>query len=98
MNESMKVTFNKPYAFEGETYEGVDLSGVEDMTTEQLCQCDRMFERGGGVSAMKELNVEYACIIAAQVAKLPIEFFKGLPAREGNKVKTTIGSYFFGEE
>ena len=56
------ITFVHPYTFEGKEYDGVDLSALDNMTTEQLIQCDRIFESSGSVSALKELNVEYACI------------------------------------
>lgn len=98
MKEKLNVEFEKPYTFEKKEYTGVSLASLDDMTTEQLCQCDRIFERSGGVSAMKELNVEYACIVAAQATGLPQEFFQGLPAKEGNKIKTKVGAYFFGAE
>lgn len=98
MEEKFNIQFDKPYIFEQKEYTGVNLAALDDMTTEQLCQCDRIFERSGGVSAMKELNIEYACIVAAQVTDLPQEFFQGLPAKEGNKIKTKIGAYFFGAE
>ena len=60
------ITFAHPYTFEGKEYDGVDLSALDNMTTEQLIQCDRIFESSGSVSALKELNVEYACIVAAE--------------------------------
>ena len=88
------ITFAHPYTFEGKEYDGVDLSALDNMTTEQLIQCDRIFES----SALKELNVEYACIVAAEATGLPVEFFKGLPAREGARIKTKVGGYFFGSE
>lgn len=92
------ITFAHPYTFEGKEYDGVDLSALDTMTTEQLIQCDRIFESSGSVSALKELNVEYACIVAAEATGLPVEFFKGLPAREGARIKTKVGGYFFGSE
>ena len=34
----------------------------------------------------------------AEATGLPVEFFKGLPAREGARIKTKVGGYFFGSE
>ena len=45
------ITFAHPYTFEGKEYDGVDLSALDNMTTEQLIQCDRIFESSGSVSA-----------------------------------------------
>lgn len=98
MAKSNYVEFTKPFKFEGEEHKGVDLSGLEDMSTEQLTQAERIFERSGGVSALKELNLEYTCIIASIVTGKPLEFFKALPAKDGNKIKTQVGAYFFDGE
>lgn len=92
------VTFKKPFTFEGKTFDSVDLSAIENLNTEQLCKAERVFERSGGVSALKEMNLEYAIILASVATGHPIEFFKALPAREGSKIKTRIGAYFFGSE
>ena len=77
------ITFAHPYTFEGKEYDGVDLSALDNMTTAQLIQCDRIFESSGSVSALKELNVEYACIVAAEATGLPVEFFKGSARTRG---------------
>lgn len=92
------VTFSKPYDFEGETFHSLDLSPVEDLTTEQIMQAERIFEKSGGVSALKELNLEYAIIVASMATGKPVEFFKGLPGKDGSKVKSRVSAYFFGSE
>lgn len=95
--EATFVAFGKPYTFEGQQFDGIDLAVLDDLSTEQLVQAERIFERSGGVSTLKELNVEYACIVASIATGKPVEFFRGLPARDGNKVKTKVSAYFFGE-
>lgn len=92
------VTFSKPFTFEGETYEKIDLSRIEDLTGAQLCNCERQFEQGGSVSALKEMNFEFCMIVAAEVSKLPIEFFKALPAKDGNKIRQVVSTYFFQQD
>lgn len=98
MDDNAIIKFNKPYTFEGQTYTEINLAGLDDLSTTQLQQAERIFERGGGVSAMKELNIEFACIVASIATGKPLEFFNNLPAREGNKIKTAVGSYFFGSD
>lgn len=92
------IKFKKPYKFEDHEYTEIDLSGIEDMTTAQMIQAERIFERGGAVSALKEMNVEFACIVASMVTDKPVEFFNGLPGREGGKIQKQVSAYFFEQD
>ena len=77
------VVFNKPYTFEGETYDKIDLSGLDNLTA---------------FTFLPEMSLEYACIIAAKATKLPVEFFKGLHPKEAVKVKNRVTAFFYGAE
>jgi len=92
------IKFAKPYTFEDETYEGVDLSGIEDLSARDMITVQRKLDRSGAVSALPEMSMEYALMFAAMGSKLPIEFFEGLPPREAVKVKNRITLFFFGAE
>ncbi|AKL95017.1 Mu-like prophage FluMu protein gp41 [Clostridium aceticum] len=89
------VTFRKPYEFEGKTYTEVDLSGIEKLTTNDLVEADKIFASEGNVAGMNEMSVGYACIIASKASHKPLEFFQGLPANEGIKVKNIVVSFFY---
>ncbi|UAT29504.1 phage tail assembly protein [Bacillus badius] len=85
-----EVVFKKPYTFEGTEYKSIDLSGIEDLTSNDLLKADQVYSEKGGFSPAPELTMQFAFIIAAQAAKLPIEFFNNLPARDGLKVKNMV--------
>lgn len=89
------IKFNKPYTFEGKEYNGIDLSGVEKLSTEDLAEADKTFIATGQVAVMNEMSTGYACILASKAANKPIEFFEKLPAKEGVKVKTIIANFLF---
>ena len=92
------ITFKKPFVWEDETYTGVDLSGLEDLSARDMIATQRMMERSGSINVLPEMSLEYACIFASKASGLPQEFFQSLPPREAIKVKNRVTSFFYGEE
>ena len=92
------LTFGKPYTFEEETVESIDLSGIEDSTAADMIAAQKVMSKGGTVEALPEMSLQYACVIAARVTKKPIEFFTGLPAREAIKLKNIVTGFIFGAD
>ena len=87
--ESLILKFRKPYMFEGKEYTEVDLSAMEDMTAEDLCAM-------GIVNPVAEMTVDYAIYMAARASGKPVEFFKGLPPKEGIKLKNMVTGFLYG--
>ncbi len=98
LENPLVVVFNKPYVFEGTTYEKVDLSGMDDMTAADMIAANKVLDKTGGFTFLPEMSLEYACIIAAKAAKLPIEFFKGLHPKEAVKIKNRVTAFFYGTD
>ena len=48
------ITFGKPYDFEGETFKGIDLSGLENIKGRQLTAIEKAFGKTAVVSSMPE--------------------------------------------
>lgn len=92
------VVFNKPYTFEGETYDKIDLSGLDNLTAADMIAANNILDRTGSFTFLPEMSLEYACIIAAKATKLPVEFFKGLHPKEAVKVKNRVTVFFYGAE
>lgn len=92
------VRFRRPFVFEDETYEGVDLSGLEDLSARDMIATQRVMERSGSINVIPEMSLEYACIFVSKATKLPVEFFQSLPPREAVKVKNRVTSFFYGED
>jgi len=97
-DQDFVVKFAKPYQFEGKAYTEVDLSGLEDLTAEDMIQAEKYLVRNGGISAAPELSITYTCFIAAVAADKPVEFFRGLPPKDALKVKSKVTSFFYGED
>lgn len=94
-DEGLTIKLSKPYTFEGKEYTEVDLSGIEKMTAEDMIAVNKILERNGHVGTMPEVTIEYVVYMAARAAKLPVEFFKGLPMKDAIKVKGRITGFLF---
>lgn len=92
------VVFKKPFIFENNSYESVDLSGLEDLKAADMIAVNKTIERGGTVNVLPEMSLEYACLISARASDKPVEFFKALPPKEALKVKNRVTSFLYGED
>jgi hypothetical protein len=84
------IVFGKPFEFEGKSVESIDLSGLENLTGDDLLEADRAYSATGNYSPVPELTLAYAFSLAATVAGVPHEFFKRLPGKEALKVKNEV--------
>ena len=94
--ESLVLKFRKPYKFEGREYTEVDLSAMEDMTAADLCAVGKIMTRLGIVNPVAEMTVDYAIYMAARASGKPVEFFQGLPTKEGIKLKNMVTGFLYG--
>ncbi len=92
------LKFKRTFHWEDNDYEGVDLSGMESMTGDDLCQIHKQFDRLGIPASIKEQNPSFAAIVASRVTKIPLEFFFALPAKELNNIKNMVFAHFFTED
>ena len=94
----LKITFSKPYNFEGEIFNGIDLSGLEDIKGRQLTAIEKAFGKAGVVSSTPETTSTYAKIAASAATGLPAEFFEDLPGKEVRKIKSAVTRFFYEED
>lgn len=92
----LHIKFRKSYRFEGKEYDGVDLSGLEDATANDLVAVERILRKRGIMDPLVEMSPELAALLAARVAGLPEEFFMRLPIHEMVKLKTTVSGFLYG--
>lgn len=94
----LHVKFRKPYRFEGQDYDGVDLSGLEDLNAAALENVGRALlkKRPGLNPSTIEMTMEYAILLASRVAGKPLEFFERLPAKKAMKIKTAVVGFLYG--
>lgn len=94
-NEALyKVEFSKPYTFEGETYEGIDLSGCDELTGNDATRAEKLMAARGEKDMFPEMSSTYAFIIASMGTGKPVEFFTGLPLKDSTRVKNRVRACF----
>jgi len=91
-NEGL-VKFANPYTFEGKTYNEIDLSGVENLTTAELIEAEDLLAKTGKMVMVPEISFPYLMVIAAKATNQPQEFFNSLPGTEGIKVKRKVANF-----
>ena len=96
--EDLILRFAKPYKFGGQEYTEVDLSGLEDVTAGVLENVGKIAaKKNPGMNpALQEMSMTFCTYLAQRVAKLPLEFFTGLPAKEAIKLKTMVTGFLYG--
>lgn len=94
-DNELLIKFSKPFVFEGSTYTEVDLSGLEDLTGEDLLKADRILRAQGNAAPLSEMTPDAACYFAGIAAGLPVEFFKALPIKEMVKVRTAVTGFLY---
>lgn len=96
--EDLVLRFGKPYKFGGQEYTEVDLSGLEDVTAGVLENVGKIAaKKNPGMNpALQEMSLTFCTYLAQRVAKLPLEFFTGLPAKEAIKLKTLVTNFMYG--
>ena len=96
--EDLVLRFGKPYKFGGQEYTEVDLSGLEDVTAGVLENVGKIAaKKNPGMNpALQEMSLTFCTYLAQRVAKLPLEFFTGLPAKEAIKLKTLVTNFLHG--
>ena len=96
--EERVLKLSKTYNFEGEEISTVDLSGLDNVSANQMIQAQKMITKSGNTTALLETNIEYLLILASFASGRPIEFFKKLNAKDVVKVKNRVTGFFFSEE
>ena len=97
-DDDLIVKFRKPFDFEGEIYEKLDLHELEDIRGRDLTAIEKAFNKTGISSFMPETTTTYAKILATKVTGLPAEFFEDLPAYEIEKIKNVVTGFFYKDE
>ncbi|MCI7097535.1 MAG: phage tail assembly protein [Lachnospiraceae bacterium] len=92
------LKLSRTYQFEGEEISEIDMSGLENLTADDMIRANKVLAASGTAAVVPETNLEYTMVIAANATNRPIEFFKALKPRDAIKVKNKVTSFFFGEE
>lgn len=64
--EKLVIELTKEYMFEGKKYTKVDLTGLNNLTAEDMIAANRVLSRNGNVDFLQEMTLEYACVLASK--------------------------------
>lgn len=92
------IRFSEPYCFEGKSYAGVDLSGMQSLRAKDIWKIDRNYRNAGNLGILKEMDNEYTCRVAAAASGMPVEFFMGMALADMVKVRTKVSDFFYPKE
>lgn len=76
-----KYTFDKPYEFEGKTYNEIEFD-LESLKGSDIAAVKKRFSASGNYAPIPALDSEFCALILAHLVKQPIEFFSSMPARD----------------
>lgn len=90
-----KYKFTTPYTFEGKEYKEIDLD-LDSVSGWMIEQATRLYRRNGGMATMPYVDGEWCVYILHNITKLPLEFFKGLPAKDYCALNVQVTNFFVG--
>lgn len=101
-DDELYVKFGSPYKFEGRVYDGLDLSGLYDLTGKDYIDCERYCKRKSSfeesVDPMKEFSMPFVMACACRATDKPIEFFERMSIRNLVLIKNAVVGFLYGED
>ena len=92
------IKLSKPYKFENNSYDILDLSGLENITAEEYYEINKRFATESYITPKPEIDPKFCTMIAALAIKQPEIFFDKLPIKDLIKVKDMVITFFHEEE
>ena len=89
----MKHVFSKPYKFEEKEYTEIEFD-LEQVSGWMIEQAIRLYRRNGGTASVPYLEGEFCMQILHNITNKPLEFFKGLPAKDYCALNMAVTNFF----
>ena len=89
----MKHIFSKPYKFEDEEFKEIEFD-LDNVSGWMIEKATRLYRRNGGIASVPYTDGEFCMQILHEVTKKPLEFFKGLPAKDYCAINMAVTNFF----
>lgn len=89
------ITLTESFMWDGEEVKEVDLSGLYDMTAEDMFQVDQQMRIRGFSGMNPEITRQYAMLTAAKINHKPWEWLNRIKARDAVRIKNVVAGFFF---
>lgn len=86
--------FMKPYKFDGETYEEIDLSGITRFNTRDAEYLDRVLKQAGHSPQNKWFDTTYIKMICVRATNKPVAFFNNMHMKDFMEIEARVRKYF----
>ncbi|MDR0924296.1 MAG: phage tail assembly protein [Hungatella sp.] len=83
------------YTFDGVEIKEIDLSGLYDMTAEDMFAVDEQMRRRGYSGQNPEITRLYALLTAARINHKPWEWCNRMKARDAVRIKNVVSGFFY---
>lgn len=92
---SVIVKLYDPYMFEGQEVTEIDLTGLYDMTAQDMFAVDEQMRRLGYSGQNPEITRLYALLTAAKLNHKPWEWCNRMKARDAVRIKNVVSGFFY---
>lgn len=92
---SVVVKLYDPFIFDGQEVTEIDLSGLYDMTAEDMFAVDEQMRRFGYSGQNPEITRRYALLTAARLNRKPWEWCNRMKARDAVRIKNVVSGFFY---
>lgn len=89
------VKLYDPYIFDGVEVKEINLSGLYDMTAEDMFAVDERMRIHGYSGSNPEITRRYALLTAARVNHQPWEWCNQMKARDAVRIKNVVAGFFY---
>lgn len=93
--QSLIVKLYDPYLFDGQEVTEIDLSGLYDMTAEDMFAVDEQMRRLGYSGQNPEITRQYALLTTAKLNDKPWEWCNRMKARDAVRIKNVVSGFFY---
>lgn len=94
MDQTNIIILKKPFDYEGTLYTEIKLD-LDSLTGKDMISAEAEARVMGDRTVMLEASKTYHMIVAAKAAKLPVDFFEQLPAKEFTRVTAHVQNFLF---
>lgn len=89
-----KFVFSKPVIFEDKEYKEIEFD-LDSLTGEDVEAVKKDFTTSGNFAAVPASDSTFCIMLLARAAKMPIEFFKVLSAKEYLKLSQEVSNFLW---
>lgn len=94
-NDYLKFKLEKPVVYQQIHIVELDLSGIRDMTADDLEDVYDIYTNMGGGVIGQETTLRFAKIVASRVTGLPLEAIGRLGAKDAVHLKNRVQRFFY---